>query len=79
MKTAPSISKTDAPVPPIPDPDALMSFRQGCEFLGIGHRLGWTLVNQGTLPHLRLGRLIRFRRSALVAWTEEQERKEARR
>jgi excisionase family DNA binding protein len=72
---------TSAPPPfgPLDDPDRPLNFREGCAFLGIGRRLGWSMCNDGTLPHLRVGKLIRFRRSALVAWTETQERKAARR
>lgn len=65
--------------PPTADPDRLLNFREGCAFLKIGSRLGWSLCNRGDLPHLRIGRLIRFRRSALIAWAESRERKAVRR
>lgn len=61
------------------DPDRLFSFKEGCAFLLIGERKGWSLCNCGELPHLRIGRLIRFRRSALIAWAAARERKGTRR
>lgn len=62
------------PVPPADDPDRLLSFAEGIDLLGIKRRLGWAMVNRGELPHLRIGRLIRFRRSALLAWCESREK-----
>lgn len=64
---------------PVPDPDALLTFAEGCAILRIGRRLAWSLVNRGELPHLRVGRLIRFRRAALIEWAEYRERKAVRR
>jgi excisionase family DNA binding protein len=61
-----------------PDPEALLSFQQGCDLLGIGRRLCWALVNCGELPHLRVGRLIRFRRSSLIDWITARERRAGR-
>lgn len=63
----------------LPDPDTLLTFKEGCGVLRICPRLAWTLVNSGELPHLRIGRLIRFRRAALVAWIADRERKAVRR
>ncbi len=61
--------------PPIADdPERLFSLAEGCEFLGISPRKAWAMVNVGELPHVRIGRLIRFRRSTLVEWLAEQER-----
>lgn len=60
------------------DADRLLTFRQGCDMLGIGVRLGWSMVNRGELPHLRVGRLIRFRRASLLDWIARQERKAGR-
>jgi excisionase family DNA binding protein len=57
-----------------PDPDRLMSFAEGCEFLHMSPRWVGERVKDKTLPHLRCGRNIRFRRSALISWCEEQER-----
>ena len=55
--------------------ERLLTFDEGRRVLGIGARLCWSLVNRGDLPHLRVGRLIKFRRSSLDAWVAEQERK----
>lgn len=60
--------------PATPDPGLLLTFKEGCGLLRISARLAWSLCNRGELPHLRIGRLIRFRRAALVAWMETRER-----
>ncbi|MCW5769163.1 MAG: helix-turn-helix domain-containing protein [Phycisphaeraceae bacterium] len=57
------------------DPDRLLSFKEACEFLGIGERLAWSLCNRRELPGIRIGRLWRFRRSALVAWVAAREKR----
>jgi excisionase family DNA binding protein len=72
-------TKREPPAPLAEDPDRLLTFAEGIAFLGIGRRLGWSLCNTGELPHLRIGRLIRFRRAALIAWAEAHEQKERRR
>lgn len=64
---------------PATDPDTLLTFAEGRALLRIGRRLAWSLVNRGELPHLRVGRLIRFRRSTLLEWVEARERKAVRR
>lgn len=63
------------PSSPPADPDQLLSFAEGIAVLRIGRRLGWELVNRGELPHLRIGKLIRFRRASLLAWAESQEKR----
>lgn len=60
------------------DPDQLLTFEEGRQILCIGKRFLWSLVNRGDIPHLRVGRLIRFRRSSLVAWMAKAERKAGR-
>jgi excisionase family DNA binding protein len=74
---SPTTGTTDATIAAAPvadDPDRCLSFREGCAFLGIKRRKGWEMVNAGELPHLRVGRLIRFRRSRLVEWCAEREK-----
>lgn len=66
-------------ISPITDPDRLLSFEEGRQFLGLGERKTWELVASGDLPHLRIGRLIRFRRAALVAWCEDREQEASKR
>lgn len=55
------------------DSERLLTFRQGCDFLHLSQRRLWELVRANQVPHLRLGRLIRFRRSALIGWTAHLE------
>jgi excisionase family DNA binding protein len=61
------------------DPDRLLTFLEGCSLLRMGRRWTWSRCNDGTLPHLRLGRSIRFRRSALLEFVQRQERMKVRR
>jgi excisionase family DNA binding protein len=60
--------------PPSADPDQLLNFAEGCAFLHMSKRWTWEQVKNGSLPHLRCGRAIRFRRSALVEWCAQRER-----
>lgn len=68
-------AKAAAPI----DPDRLLTFKEGMDLLQVGRQFLWQACNAGKVPHLRLGRLIRFRRSALLAWLADAERKEGRR
>ncbi len=61
------------------DPDRLLTFKEGLDLLQVGRQFLWQQCNAGKVPHIRLGRLIRFRRSSLLAWLADAERKEARR
>lgn len=63
--------------PPL-DPDRLLTADEAGALLGIGRSLLWSLAARGELPSLHLGRLRRFRRSALLAWIEARERREVR-
>lgn len=68
-------AKEGAPI----DPDRLLTFKEAMELLNVGRQFLWQQCNAGKVPHLRLGRLIRFRRSSLLAWLADAEKREARR
>lgn len=76
---ASSLGTTNSPAASPLDPDRLLTFKEALVVLHIGRQLLWQLCNAGKVPHLRLGRLIRFRRSSLLAWLADAERKEHRR
>jgi excisionase family DNA binding protein len=56
------------------DADRLLTFAEGCDFLKMSERWVRERVKDGTLPHVRLGNRIHFRRSALITWCKEQEK-----
>jgi excisionase family DNA binding protein len=55
--------------------DPLLTAGQVGEFLGVPEswvRAQTRLPNGNAIPHLRLGRYVRFERDAVVAWLEGQ-------
>ena len=54
--------------------DGLIDARAAAEFLGVPHT--WILAEArcNRIPHVRLGRYVRFRREALLGWVSERER-----
>ncbi len=50
----------------------LLTIPEAAELLGIGKTLAWSLVQQGELPSVRLGRLVRIPRVELEAWVVGQ-------
>jgi excisionase family DNA binding protein len=53
--------------------DRLLTAEEVAEMLSVP--VGWVREHTRTqrLPHVRLGRYVRYRREAVVAWVEEQE------
>jgi excisionase family DNA binding protein len=50
----------------------LLTVEEAAEILRIGRNTCYELVRQGQIPHLRLGRLIRVPKHALMSWLGEQ-------
>lgn len=50
------------------DKRLLLTIPEAAEVLGIGKTLTWQLVQQGVLPSVKLGRLVRVPRVRLDAW-----------
>lgn len=50
----------------------LLSVPQVAAVLGLGTTLTWQLVSQGSIPSIRVGRLVRVPRAALQAWLDDQ-------
>jgi excisionase family DNA binding protein len=60
--------------PSDPGTDEIFTVSQVARLLHIGRNKVYDLTRQGQLPHFKLGpRDLRFRRSRLMAWMEEQE------
>jgi len=58
-----------------PDPDALITSPEACTLLRVGR--SWLALEvrkgaQSSVPFLRVGRYIRFRRSDLLEWMRRQ-------
>jgi excisionase family DNA binding protein len=51
----------------------LMTPKQACEALQISARTLWGLTASGGIPHLRIGRCVRYRVDALQQWLADQE------
>lgn len=51
---------------------ALLSATQTARFLAISERMLWTLTNEKQIPHIRIGRLVRYSISDLNAWIESK-------
>lgn len=54
--------------------ESLLTAREAAELLAVPHT--WVLAEArcGRLPHIRLGRYVRFQREALDAWLKKQAR-----
>ena len=55
-------------MPALPHDRPLLTVPEAADYLGIGKTLAWQLVQQGVLPSVRLGRLVRVPRARLDAW-----------
>ena len=49
-----------------------MTVEEVAEFLHVKKSTIYAFVHQGVLPHFKVGRLTRFRKSDLEAWLEAQ-------
>jgi excisionase family DNA binding protein len=59
------------------EPSLLLSLKEAAATLAVSERTVWTLVQEGVLPHLRLGRRLLFSRMALEAWIAKTESQSA--
>lgn len=50
--------------------DKLLSIREASEILGVKVSTLYSWIHQGFIPHLKLGRLVKFSESDLSQWTE---------
>lgn len=53
---------------------ALLTVRDAARMLAVSERHLHRLTKNGTAPHLRLGRLVRFDAAALSQWIDSQSR-----
>ena len=55
------------------DDDAALCAKQAASILGCSTYTIYELCKSGTLPHYRIGRLVRLRRKRIIAWQSERE------
>lgn len=67
-------SASGPPAPEMAPAPALLRSKAAARFLGISPRTLWSLTNAGRVPHVRLGRAIRYPVRALEAWVEQETR-----
>ena len=53
-------------------PASLMTVEDVCAYLRVGKTWVYAAADKGTLPSVRAGKLLRFRRADLEAWVERQ-------
>jgi excisionase family DNA binding protein len=52
--------------------EALVDTRSAAALLGVSTRTVYVWVERGELPHIRVGRLVRFRPADLARWVEDR-------
>jgi excisionase family DNA binding protein len=57
----------------------LLSTKEAAVFLAISPRKLWELTNCGEIPHLRIGRAVRYVPEDLETWVEKQRARARRR
>jgi excisionase family DNA binding protein len=60
-----------------PNLSPLLDAKATAEILNVSERTLWTLTNNGTIAHIRVGRAIRYDRTDLARWIAKQKRKTA--
>lgn len=58
--------------------DGLMRIEEAAEYLGFAKQTLRNWVSDGRIPYVKIGRSVRFRRSELDEWVEEQDTSDAR-
>jgi excisionase family DNA binding protein len=48
--------------------DTFLTVKEVCEWLNLKRSFVYRLANDGELPSMRIGRLVRFRKSDIDAW-----------
>lgn len=51
-----------------------LSVSEAAKLLGVGRNHLYTLINEGKIPHVRFGRLIKIPRTELEDWLSSQSR-----
>jgi excisionase family DNA binding protein len=65
-------SKQQEPEVEISIPDEILTLEEAASFLKVKKRTIYHLVELRAIPFLKVGRLLRFSRSALLRWMQEE-------
>ena len=78
------VSSRHAPyAPPEPPPSGrnggreLLTAEEVAQLLGMGVDWVYAQTRKGRIPHIRLGRFVRYRRQAILDWLEKKEQQVA--
>lgn len=52
----------------------LLKAKEAAEALAISERKLWTMTDEGEIPHIRLGRSVRYPVAELQRWIEENQK-----
>ncbi|MEW6212287.1 MAG: helix-turn-helix domain-containing protein [Acidobacteriota bacterium] len=55
--------------------DDLLNIDEAAAFLRVKKRFLYERTSRGTIPHLKIGRFVMFRRSKLIEWGEQEAQK----
>lgn len=66
--------KANAPSPDRPEGVLLITAAEAARRLAISERKLWALTASRMIPHVRVGRAVRYRPQALSDWIDENER-----
>jgi excisionase family DNA binding protein len=58
----------------VPAFQALLTAKATAKLLGISERTLWTLTNQKEIPHLRIGKALRYDPRDIETWIEKRKR-----
>ena len=72
MQTS-AIPNGNGPGPAAKTSDALMTAREVAELLRVAPGWIYTATRRNAIPHVRLGRYVRYRRSAIEGWIAKVE------
>ena len=59
---------------PVTNSNQLLKAPEAARLLASGTRKLWELTNRGEIPHVRIGRAVRYDGCDLEAWIEKQKR-----
>jgi excisionase family DNA binding protein len=59
---------------PHPSPIRLLTAREVARILRVSRRSVYQLARRGEIPHVRIGRFVRFRADEIDAWTRSADR-----
>jgi excisionase family DNA binding protein len=72
MRSTTVVSISDRQKPNIESDDEILTLDETAAFLKVTKRMLYDQVQRRAIPHLRVGKLIRFSKVGLLDWMKEQ-------